>query len=93
MIKSSVRVRAGAEFKADQLLFVCRERVLSPSVEMEAGAGQVRLRVLSPQVRLEQEEMEVPDTTTVRNLKTIILTRLQGQPTVKVGSERLLGDV
>ena len=45
----------------------------------------MRLRVLSPQVRLTGEEMEVPATTTVTHLKTILLTRLEGQPTVKVG--------
>ena len=47
---------------------------------------KVRLRVLSPLVRLTGEEMEVPATTTVTNLKTILLARLEGQPTVKVGS-------
>ena len=53
---------------------------------MEGESSLVRLRVLSPLVRLTGEEMiEVPDTTTVTDLKTIILTRLEGQPLVKVG--------
>ena len=52
---------------------------------MEADSGQVRLRVLSPQVRLTEEEIMVPASTTVSQLKTIILTKLQDQPAVKVG--------
>ena len=55
-------------------------------MEGEGEPSMVRLRVLSPLVRLAGEEMmEVPGTTTVTHLKTIILTRLEGQPTVKVG--------
>ena len=56
---------------------------------MEPEPGQVRLRLLSPQVRLAGEEMEVEvaASTTVSQLKSIILTRLQGQGQagVKVG--------
>ena len=52
---------------------------------MEADSSQLRLRVLSPQVRLTEEEILVSATTTVSDLKNIILARLQGQPTVKVG--------
>ena len=54
---------------------------------MEPEPGQVRLRLLSPQVRLAGEEMEVAASTTVSQLKSIILTRLQGQgqAAVKVG--------
>lgn len=54
---------------------------------MEADSGQVRLRVLSPQVSMTEEEILVPASTTVSHLKAIILTRLQGQPEVKVGWE------
>ena len=53
---------------------------------MEGQLGLVRVRVLSPLVRLSEEELEVPASTTVAHLKTIILTRLEGRPPVKVGS-------
>ena len=53
---------------------------------MEGELGLVRVRVLSPLVRLSEEELEVPASTTVAHLKTIILTRLEGRPPVKVGS-------
>ena len=62
-----------------------REREFSASIVMEADSGQLRLRVLSPQVRLTEEEILVSATTTVSDLKNIILARLQGQPAVKVG--------
>ena len=52
---------------------------------MEGDSDQVRLRLLSPQLRLTKEEMRVPASTVVRDLKIIILTRLQGHPEVKVG--------
>ena len=53
---------------------------------MEGQLGLVRVRVLSPLVRLSEEELEVPASTTVAHLKTIILTRLEGRPLVKVWS-------
>ena len=53
---------------------------------MEGELGLVRVRVLSPLVRLSEEELEVPASTTVAHLKTIILVRLEGRPLVKVGS-------
>ena len=52
---------------------------------MEGDSDQVRLRLLSPQLRLTEDEMKVPANTVVRDLKIIILTRLQCHPEVKVG--------
>ena len=53
---------------------------------MEGELGLVRVRVLSPLVRLSEEELKLPASTTVAHLKTIILARLEGRPLVKVGS-------
>ena len=58
---------------------------------MERDSEEVRLRLLSPQVRLTEEEIRVPATTVVRDLKILILTRLRGQTEVKVGLENDVG--
>jgi len=47
---------------------------------MEADCQRVRLRVLSPQVRLSEAQLQVPVSTTVREVKTILLSRLPSRP-------------
>ena len=60
----------------------CSRQLQSRTAVMEADS--VKIRVLSPHVTIPQDQMKLPVTTTVLEIKTILLTSLPSQPPVSV---------